>query len=513
MVVVMATSRCWRVVVVVMVVVMGMLLPASVRGRTVSVTSIKMTPYLMEVKDPKAGRVTYEGYIPELLDELSGMVGVNFTIRTLAKQFGELDPVTGRWSGLVGHLVNGDVDMAAAPLTVTGDRAQVMDYSVPFQYFGGVIVLKRIPVVAPSFSQHVQFILTPLEDSVWLMMMVAYLLTSVILYVICHVNPYEWRHLCADHQATRREAESFTCLNTFWFLLSTLMWQGFVRAPRSLGGRLVTMAWWAFVVVFLLTYTASLTNLLRANPMNEKDVNIRILGFKDLASEHSGDMDVGFVRGGSTSAYLRNSQSSHLFRLWRGVEERGTAVEDVEEGLERVKASYSSNSRSRPFALLTESTLVQQMVRQEPCNMYMVGDTSMSGSYSLAFRRMASDLRDRVDLSLLALQENGILKMLEDKWFGGPCHAHVLDTTLHHADQDILFYPVNLGSLSGVMIILAAGVIVGAIVTVLEIVVFKVAEKLSDEDRQLPRREETEGKGEGVNAPNMAMGTQNVSSV
>lgn len=54
----------------------------------------------------------------------------------------------------------------------------------------------------------------------------AMLVTGTVLYLISHFNPYEWRRMCKDREATLREAESFTCLNSFWFIVSTLFLQG-----------------------------------------------------------------------------------------------------------------------------------------------------------------------------------------------------------------------------------------------------------------------------------------------
>ena len=123
------------------------------------------------------------------------------------------------------------MELAAAPLTITSERRKVVHFSVPFQNFGPVIVLKRPSFPKPSFRERLQRVFAPLSYSVWLMAMVAYFITSVILYVICHYNPYDWRRLHKDRQATLREAESFTCMNSFWFVLSTCMWQGEGESP------------------------------------------------------------------------------------------------------------------------------------------------------------------------------------------------------------------------------------------------------------------------------------------
>ena len=79
--------------------------------------------------------------------------------------------------------------------------------------------------------------------------------------------------------------------------------------------------WWMFVVVLLLTYTASLTNLLRVGPTPLEDEQyVRILSLEDLAKQN--EVSFGFIRGGSTESYLKNAQVSLLFRLKRRERER-----------------------------------------------------------------------------------------------------------------------------------------------------------------------------------------------
>ena len=163
------------------------------------------------------------------------------------------------------------MELAAAPLTVTAQRRKVVHFSVPFQQFGPAIVLKRPSSTTLTFRERVTHVFSPLAYTVWLMALLAYLVTSVVLYVICHCNPYEWRHLCLDRQATHREAESFTCMNTFWFVLSTWMWQGSTLGP-----------------------TASLASWLRRPPRERKirGLNPACDGIF-LGSSHTGDLKIG----------------------------------------------------------------------------------------------------------------------------------------------------------------------------------------------------------------------------
>lgn len=71
-------------------------------------------------------------------------------------------------------------DLAAAGLTITYERARVVDFSMPFLNLGITIIYKK-PVKTPPelFS-----FLRPLSLDVWIYMIAAYLCVSLMLFVI-----------------------------------------------------------------------------------------------------------------------------------------------------------------------------------------------------------------------------------------------------------------------------------------------------------------------------------------
>lgn len=482
----------WASCKVVVVSLVGMVLvslTSAQQDKPIPVSSILVTPYLVKVE--VNGTTEYDGFIKELLDEIGKLTGLTFTLRPTGDYGKKLDD--GSWTGVVGDVTKRKTDMAAAPLTVTSERYDAVEFSVPFQTFGPVIVMRRPLNPQPTFQERFQRLFQPLAHSVWLMTMIAYLTTSVVLYIVCHCNPYEWRHLFRDGQATFREAESFTCMNSFWFVMSTFMWQGYMRAPRSLSGRLVVTFWWIFVVVFLMTYAANLTNLLRLGPTPLEDEQfVRIMGLEDLAKQT--EVDFGFLQGGSTEAYLKNAQVPYLRSIWDNVEKKKTHLMKIEKGIERVRLAPDA----RPFAFVMESAMARYMLRQKPCDLYMVGDLSVTGAYSLAWSRGWTHAVD-VNLALLRLRESGIIKLLEDKWFQGQCDNNVLDPSFRDRIKMIPFYAVDLGSFSGALIVLVAGLFVGALVTLLEILVFKKAETVSEEEAAQPMKPKENAKTKGKN--------------
>lgn len=276
-----------------------------------------------------------------------------------------------------------------------------------------------------------------------------------------------------DKQATLREGESFTCLNTFWFTMSTLMWQGYTRGPRSLGARIVVTLWWLYVLCFIIMYIASMTNYLRLGPTpKETESYTYIQRVEDLARQTQ--LDYGVLANGSTQQMLRRMKAAPFKQMYSTIVQLKSTVSSIQDGVDKVRNS-SLYSHQKPFALVAESAMAKYYTMKEPCDLYMVGDLTTIGTYAIVLPQNSPDLM-QIDLGLLSLRESGKLRELENKWFSGVCTDFIMDSASASRIQLPPFYEVDLGTFSGALIILGMGLVLGAIVTGLEILVFRYAE-------------------------------------
>ncbi|RCN39162.1 hypothetical protein ANCCAN_14918 [Ancylostoma caninum] len=58
--------------------------------------------------------------------------------------FGSMDQ-NGNWNGLIGALVSGSADIALAPLSVTAERENDVDFTVPYYDLVGTTILMKKP--------------------------------------------------------------------------------------------------------------------------------------------------------------------------------------------------------------------------------------------------------------------------------------------------------------------------------------------------------------------------------
>lgn len=442
----------------------------SIKAEHLNITTLFFEPYLVKTFNEKREPV-YTGYIKELLDELSTDIGFNYSLHEPSDRlFGTKNPVTGNWSGTINEIISGRADMVAAPLTVTAKRDEVVTFAHPFQTVNIVIVLKKPDDVRLPVEQRIKQVWAPFESSVWLLAFAAYLITSSAIYIISYYNPYDWRRMAHDGEATIREAESFTCLNSFWFSISAITLQGYVRTPRSMGARLVVTAWWLFVIVFISCYISKLTSLLQMRP-NEKQIEgyMKINGLEDVAKQNIQFM---VIKEGAVQDFLKqNTKQDYIKRLKEELVDggRGSSVTSPEEAMEKLE-NYPAGKR----AFVTESMLVRFNTQKQGCKFYYVNENMTKRQYSFAFTKN-SLMAQKVGQYILRYHQEGLLQSLEKKWFPDKCKEFVLEgTDEKYKFQE--FYPLDPASFAGVLIALAVGLVVGIIVSVIECIVFKWAE-------------------------------------
>merc|ERR1711976_922884 len=134
-------------------------------------------PYLMTNEDG-----SHDGFIIDMLDtacptEASSVEEMKLTYQIVSPEdfkYGALDSSTGKWSGMVGMVVENKADFIAADLTMTAERGQVLDFTPPFYTSGLTILVKTTDANANQLGQVFQ----PFSVVLWIMLLVLYLLTG-----------------------------------------------------------------------------------------------------------------------------------------------------------------------------------------------------------------------------------------------------------------------------------------------------------------------------------------------
>ncbi|XP_052755259.1 glutamate receptor ionotropic, kainate 2 isoform X2 [Galleria mellonella] len=422
------------------------------QNKTLIVTTILSAPYCMrrEASERLTGNAQFEGYAIDLIHEISKILGFNYTFKLAPDgRYGSYNRETKEWDGMIRELLEQRADVAIADLTITYDREQVVDFTMPFMNLG-ISVLYRKPIKQPP---NLFSFLSPLSLDVWIYMATAYLGVSVLLFILARFTPYEWHQ---SHSPDGEKMENiFSLANCLWFAIGSLMQQSCDFLPKAVSTRMVAGMWWFFTLIMISSYTANLAAFLTVERMDSP-----IESAEDLAKQTK--IKYGALKGGSTAAFFRDSNFSTYQRMWSFMESARPTVftSSNKEGEERVMRGKGS------YAYLMESTTIEYVVERN-CDLTQVGGMLDSKGYGIAMPPN-SPYRTAISGAVLKLQEEGKLHILKTKWWkekrgGGSCRD---ETSKSSSTANEL----GLANVGGVFVVLMGGMGVACVIAVCEFV-------------------------------------------
>ena len=137
------------------------------------------------VMKDELGQPLLQGYCLEMIEKMAGEDLMMFDYEVTlpsdgSNDFGKKNVETGEWSGLIGDLISGDIDMIVAPMTMTSEREEVIDFVAPYFDQSGIsIILRKKEVVRSLFK-----FLSVLERDVWLAILGALVVTALMLWLL-----------------------------------------------------------------------------------------------------------------------------------------------------------------------------------------------------------------------------------------------------------------------------------------------------------------------------------------
>lgn len=180
----------------------------------------------------------------------------------------------------------------------------------------GVAILYKTPT--PEDPGPFSF-LKPLDQKVWLSILVASAMMSVGFFVVARLSP-------------NQDQPKVTFKDSIWFTAGALLQQGIEISPRSTSSRILACTWWFFTLIFVMFYTANLAAFLTVqrmdSPINNAD---------DLAKQVA--IKYGTMTDGSTAAFFQNSKVPTMQKMWASMMETNANTETQNDGIRRVLGS------------------------------------------------------------------------------------------------------------------------------------------------------------------------------
>ncbi|KAG8434399.1 hypothetical protein GDO86_012680 [Hymenochirus boettgeri] len=397
----------------------------------VTVTTIMEQPFSM-----KSGS-EMEGLCIDLLNELSQGLGFTYTIKEVKDgRYGAKD-AEGNWNGMVGEILRKEADLAVAPLTITAARENELAFTKPFMQTGISILLKKDNM---SETSYLFGFLSPFSKETWIGILIAYVITSLCLFLVGRLSPFEWTELS-------NEQNNFTFLNSLWFGIGAFTLQGAEPHPKSVSARIIAVIWWIFSITLVAAYIASFAAFLNSGSVQ----TINIQNFEDLLSQRK--FEYGTINSSSTLNFFKNSKNPTYRMIYEYMEKRKDTVlvKSFAEGVRRVRESN--------YAFLGESVMQDVMVAKH-CDLVRAPKIIAARGYGLA-ASLDSPLIKPLSVAILQNIEEGNLEHLKEKWWDNTCS---LENTAG-------WTPLQPKTLGGIFLILGIGLALGVIASLIELVI------------------------------------------
>ncbi|XP_063622101.1 glutamate receptor ionotropic, kainate 2-like [Cydia splendana] len=413
------------------------LAPGVMTNQTFNILIAIIKPYVM-MKDSTerlSDNDRYEGFCIELIEKLAEQLKFNYT-------FIEHDS---NYTKMLLALNQPNMDFAITDLTITAERERQVDFTTPFMNLGISIVYKKPRAPDPKLFAF----MLPFSTGVWFCLGVAYVGTSLVLFVVGRLCPDEWQNPYPCVEEPQALENQFTLANALWFNLGAVLLQGSEIAPTAYGSRAVASAWWLFALVITSSYTANLATLLARKSNNEDFTNIN-----ELANNDKG-ITYGAKKDGATYKFFNNSQNPMYKKMFENME-KWKMPDDNDKGMERAK------DEKNLFAFFMESTSIEYYVERD-CNITQVGGLLDSKGYGIAMKK-DSPYRQALNLALLKLQESGELRAMKHKWWkemhgGGACND----------DEGFESEKLKIKNFIGLFAVLGVGCVLGIIISLVDL--------------------------------------------
>ncbi len=357
----------------------------AILGVAVLVALIGGLPGLAGAAPPPPREVTISTYDIEPFVMTEDGIKTGFTIDLLtaiAKRTGwTINYVDGKTvTGILGDVTNRRSDAAAAAISITADRAEVVDFSQPILNAGLQIVVPAGSVERsqPGLTDFLKLLFSK-TMAVWLLAALA--LTVIPAHIIWLLE--------------RRHADSMVSKSYFPGIFQAFAWGlGMLAAaaddaPRHWQTRALAVLWAFVSIIFVAYYTATLT----ANLTVEK-IDSQIGAPTDLV-------------GRSVCTIADTTAASYLNEI-------GVAF----TGAPRLEDCYAGLKEQKYEAVVTDAPLLQYYVAHSGAGVAEIASPIFKfEDYGIAFP-LGSDLRKPFDDALLSIRENGDYDLIKSKWLG-----------------------------------------------------------------------------------------------
>lgn len=183
---------------------------------------------------------------------------------------------------------------------------------------------------------------------------------------------------------------------SLWFAFGNIVGYGAGFHPQTPGGRLLTMALYILSLVLVATYTANLASNLTI--LKSKDI---IDGIEDIKNGRIPSKRIGIRVGTALEDFYLKEISGGIANYY--------PLLSTQETYEKLLDGTIDLS-------LIDVAMGEYITNNIYCNLTLVGTAFDEGAFGIVMQKQWIYSQD-LDVSILSLEESGILSSLRQKWF------------------------------------------------------------------------------------------------
>ncbi|XP_071165594.1 probable glutamate receptor isoform X1 [Mytilus edulis] len=390
------------------------------------VTTLEWRPF-----NEKTSEGNYTGFTMFVLQRLAQQL--NFTFRIVEPEDGQWGiKKNGSWTGMIGLLEDRKVDIVAAPLTVTYDRSQAVDFLYPIFFDTNRIVIGR-PI--DDDDNKWRTLIDIFSGTVLAYIAASIIFVTIFLCFVEKVNPY---YFLEKNKEKNRLSKLADC---FWYNYGALLTQGGTNTPHSQTGRTVLSYWWIFCIVSMAIYSGNLVAFLTV----AKDE----LPFTTMAGMVQQEKyKWGLYGHGSMHSYLSESTLPIHQEVWNGI-----------VGFNHSDPSVLMSSEDKQFDKVIRGNyayfavnLVAQYYKVRGYDIFILPEIIATIPNAFALQKN-SPYEEMFSREIMRMHENGLI----DTWLKAGYPPSTQTSTKFQAkviefqDLQSAFYLIGIGVTSGVI--------------------------------------------------------------
>ncbi|KAK6191583.1 hypothetical protein SNE40_003234 [Patella caerulea] len=397
---------------------------------------------MLKIKANKDGTLTYGSFLFDLTEILASALNFTYTFVHPEKSvYGQ--KTDGEWDGLVGLLVNQEIDVIMADLTITEDRASVIDYIYPpFTRERIGILYKRGVKLESSWFK----IFRPLHLYVYLCTIASVVFVGNLLLITD-----------IDHSSSRIGKSMWTEINfrRISYIMITLL--GFVSVrgdgiwPKQVSSRILIMFFWMFCLVLTGVYvgnlTAKLTDTSEKLPFSSLEELVKLSDWKWGIDGNSLYREV-----------LMESSSNVFMKFWEKVVEFNKTDPIVLHSSKSVHIEKILSSDKYAIVVPYSQYIVYN---RNDCALDAVGGVGLTGMSLAIATTKGSYLKPDLEKAMWNLYDYGFFKNSE--------LLHTKDNRPEFCKQSETIRPLLLDDMLGSILIVSVGLGLAFVVLIVEI--------------------------------------------